>query len=308
MRTHSLDLSTELGSVRLENPVLTASGTAGHGAELGAYFDLSEIGALVVKSLSVMAHLGNKAPRVVPVSAGMLNSVGLQGPGLSAWLAEELPVLEQSGARVVVSIWGRRVGDYEQAADLLKGISPSVVAVEVNISCPNVEDHNKMFAHSPSATEEVLSATAGCGLPRWAKLSPNTSDLQEIARAACRGGAEALTLINTVVGLAIDLEARRPVLGGITGGLSGPAIHPVAVRAVYECHAALPDVAIIGVGGVMTGRDAIELLMAGASAIGVGTATFLDPRAPMRILEEIKSWCVDHDVASVRDLIGAAHG
>ncbi|CAN5152119.1 dihydroorotate dehydrogenase [soil metagenome] len=302
-----VDLSTKVGSVVLPNPVMTASGTSGHGAELSAYFDVSGLGAVVVKSLSASAWPGNPAPRVYEASAGMLNSVGLQGPGVSAWLEDELPALVATGSRVVVSIWGQTVSEYEEVALLLADAPPSVIAVEVNVSCPNVEDRQRMFAHSAGATEEVLAATAGCGRPRWAKLSPNVTDLVEIADAAWRGGAEAVTLVNTVMGMAIDPESWRYRLGAGGGGLSGAAMHPVAVRAVHDVHVALPSLPIVGVGGVATGEDAAEMLLAGASAVQVGTATFGDPRAPVRVLEELRAWAGRQRVTSVIEIVGAVH-
>lgn len=302
-----VDLRTSVGSVALPNPVLTASGTSGHGAELQAYFPLSSLGAVVVKSLSAGPWDGNPAPRVHETAAGMLNSVGLQGPGVEAWLEQELPRLEASGARVVASIWGTSVEGYEKAASMLASAPPSVVAVEVNLSCPNVESRRSIFAHSVSATAEAVAATASCGRPRWAKLSPNVTDLTEIAGAALGAGAEALTLVNTVMGLALDPVTRRPRLGGGGGGLSGPAIRPVAVRAVFECRAAFPSAPIVGVGGVASGEDAVELLVAGASGVQVGTATFADPRAPARVLAELAVWCRGHNVRSLTELIGASH-
>ena len=238
----------------------------------------------------------------------MLNSVGLQNPGVEGWLEHELPALAAAGASVVASIWGFTVEAYEKAATMLTSAGPEVVAVEVNVSCPNVEDRRRMFAHSASATAEAVAAAAACRRPRWAKLSPNVTDLVEIAGAALGAGAEALTLINTVMGMAIDPETRRPVLGAGGGGLSGPAMHPIAVRAVYECRAAFPSAAIVGVGGVSTSADAAELMVAGADAVQVGTATFYDPRAPRRVLRQLERWCRRHGVARVRDLIGAAHG
>jgi dihydroorotate dehydrogenase (NAD+) catalytic subunit len=319
-----VDLTTPIGSITLPNPVMTASGTAGHADELGTYFPLSELGAVVVKSLSVDPWAGNPAPRVHQTPSGMLNSVGLQGPGIAAWLTDDLPPLVSAGARVVVSIWGQRVDDYARAAKQLAsamaaagaaaeagGAGPSapIIAIEVNVSCPNLEDRRKMFAHSPTATAEVLSAVRdACSLPLWAKLSPNVADLAEIAGAALGSGAEAITLINTVLGMAIDVERRRPVLGAGGGGLSGAAIHPVAVRAVYDCRAAFPDAAIIGVGGVMSGVDAVELIMAGADGIQVGTATFRSPRAPRQVLDELTGWCGKHGVRSLGEIRGAAHG
>ncbi|MGI9021637.1 MAG: dihydroorotate dehydrogenase [Acidimicrobiales bacterium] len=304
----SVDLSARVGSVLLPNPVMTAAGTSGHGSELGAYFDLSTLGAVVVKSLSAGPWDGNPAPRVHETDAGMLNSVGLQNPGVAAWLDEELPALVGSGARVVASVWGSSVEGYEKAATLLADAPAEVVAVEVNLSCPNVEERRHVFAHSATATAEAVEATAGCRRPRWAKLSPNVTDLTEIAAAALGAGAEALTLVNTVMGLAIDPETRRFRLGAGGGGLSGPAIRPVAVRAVHECRQAFPLAGIVGVGGVSRGEHAVELLLAGADAVQVGTAIFADPRAPVRVLGELRRWCADHSVARTVDLIGRAHG
>ncbi|HLX88749.1 MAG TPA: dihydroorotate dehydrogenase [Acidimicrobiales bacterium] len=307
-RLGPFDLTTRVGSVELPNPVMTASGTAGHGAELGAYIELSALGAVVVKSLSAEPWAGNPAPRVHETPAGMLNSVGLQGPGVVAWIDRELPALVERGARVVVSLWGGRVEEFAQAAALVAG-APGVVAVEVNVSCPNLEDRSRMFAHSPSATAEAVAACAAAGVPRWAKLSPNTPDLLEVADAALGAGAEALVLVNTLLGMAIDVTRARYRLGSgpAGGGLSGPAIRPVAVRAVHDARVAFPHAGIIGVGGVTRGVDAVEMLMAGADAVEVGTATFRDPRAPVRVLTGLTRWCRWHGVSSVRELVGAVH-
>jgi dihydroorotate dehydrogenase (NAD+) catalytic subunit len=324
------DLTARVGSLTLPNPIMTASGTAGHGAELAAYFDLSTLGAVVVKSLSPDPWAGNPAPRVHPAAAGMLNSVGLQNPGVAAWLEREWPALAATGARVVVSIWGQSPADYGRAAATLAGardfpgVHPenrehpptagaagAIVAVEANVSCPNVEDRRRMFAHSCAGTADAVGAAvealAGTGLPLWAKLSPNVTDLTEIAAAAIAAGAAGVTLVNTLMGLALDPKTGRSRLGGGGGGLSGPALHPVAVRAVYECRAALPDAVIVGVGGVATGEDAAELLAAGADAVQVGTATFSDPRAPARILAELRHWCGQNGVTRLADLIGRSH-
>ena len=304
-----VDLSVPVGSLVLPNPVMTASGTAGHADELEPYGPLAALGAVVVKSLSVGPWPGNPAPRVHQAGAGMVNSVGLQGPGIEAWVRDDLPRLTAAGARTVVSIWGQRVDDYATAAALLADVG-GLTAIEVNVSCPNIEDRRHMFAHSATATAEVLAAVAAHGpdVPRWAKLSPTVADLAEIAGAALAGGAEAVTLVNTVLAMVIDVEARAPVLGSgpAGGGLSGPSLHPIAVRAVYDVRAAHPDATIIGVGGVMSGRDAVELLMAGADAVQVGTATFRDPRAPWRVLDEIGAWCAAHQVRAVRSLRGVA--
>ena len=306
----SVDLSVAIGSVTLPNPVMTASGTAGHGAELAPYLDLARLGAVVVKSLHADPVEGNPPLRVHETTAGMINSVGLQGPGVAAWLADDLPALLATGTRVVASIWGRSVDEYRRAADLLNAAPAGVVAVEVNLSCPNTEAGRDLFAHSADATREVLSATRGCGRPRWAKLSPNVSHLPEIAAAAREAGAEAVTLVNTVMGMAIDPETRTFRLGSGPrgGGLSGPAIHPVAVRAVFDVHAALPDLPIVGVGGVRDGGDAAELLLAGATGVQVGTATFADPRAPGRVRDELEAWASRQGVAHIREVIGEVHG
>ncbi|HTN81478.1 MAG TPA: dihydroorotate dehydrogenase [Acidimicrobiales bacterium] len=303
----SVDLTSKVGSLELPNPVMTASGCAGHSDELGRYFPLSDLGAVVVKSLAAFEWAGNPAPRLHPVTGGMLNSVGLQGPGITAWLAHDLPRLERAGARVVASIWGRSVEQYREAAKLLADAPSTVVAVEVNLSCPNLDGGAHLFAHSPSATAAAIEVALACGRPVWAKLSPNTDQLVAVASAAREAGAEAVTLVNTVLGMVIDIDARRPALGAGGGGLSGRAIHPVAVRAVHDVHAALPDLPIVGVGGVATGEDAVELLMAGASAVQVGTATFADPKAPRSVLEGLGDWCERHSVAAVRTIVGAAH-
>ncbi len=311
-----VDLRARIGSVELPNPVMTASGTAGHGAELSAYVDLPALGAVVVKSLSAEPWDGNPPPRLHETDAGMLNSVGLQNPGVEAWREAELPALLATGARVVASVWGFTVEEYEKAAAMLAGCPPQVVAVEVNLSCPNLPGvsargrggGHRMFAHSAEDTAAVIAATAACGLPRWAKLSPNVADLTEIAGAALDAGAEALTLVNTVMGMAIDPVARRPRLGAGGGGLSGMAIRPVAVRAVYECRRAYPAAGIAGVGGVARGEHAAELLVAGADAVQVGTATFADPRAAAHVLAELREWCDRQSVARLTDLIGSVHG
>lgn len=301
-----VDLSTEIGSVRLPNPVMTASGTGGHGAELRRYFDLSSLGAVVVKSLAAFAWEGNPAPRVHETPAGMLNSVGLQGPGIDRWLAGDLPDLLGAGcSRIVASIWGRTVDEYAAAAERLAAAPPEVIAVEVNLSCPNTEAGRHLFAHDPAASADVIAATEPCRRPRWAKLSPNTDRVVEVASAVAEAGADAVTLVNTVLGLAIDPAGRRPRLGNGGGGLSGPAIRPVAVRIVHDVHAALPDLSIVGVGGIARAGDAVELLLAGASAVQVGTATFARPTASHDVAVELERWCRRNRVTSIRELIGA---
>ena len=301
-----VDLGVELGRLALPSPVLTASGTFGHGDEVARLGDPSRLGAVTTKSISPEPWPGKPAPRLHLAAAGMLNAVGLQGPGIAAWLEHDLPALRATGARVIASVWGHTVDDFARAAKMLA--DADVVAIEVNASCPNLHsfhDAGAIFSHDPDATRDVVAAVAGAtSLPVFAKLSPNVTDLTLIARAAVDAGADGLTLVNTVLGLAIDAETRRPVLGGGGGGLSGPAIKPIALRAVHTVTRALPGVPVIGTGGVQSGVDAVEMLLAGASAVAVGTANFRDPRAPYRVLDEVRDWCARHDVARVRDLTG----
>lgn len=295
-----------IGSVELDGPVMTASGTAGHGAELAPYMPLGELGAVVVKSLAAYEWAGNPAPRVHAAGAGMINAVGLQGPGVEVWLRDELPGLLATGATVVASIWGRSVDDYRAAADLLAAAPAEVVAVEVNLSCPNLEGRRGIFAHDAELSAAVMSATAGCGRPRWAKLSPNTDRVVEVADAVHGAGAEAVTLVNTLLGMVLDPATLRPVLGAGGGGYSGRAIHPVAVRTVFDVHAALPELPIIGTGGVTSAWDAVELIAAGACAVQVGTATFADPAAPLQVQRELLAWCARRGT-TLDALRGAAH-
>ncbi|MDE0845663.1 MAG: dihydroorotate dehydrogenase (NAD+) catalytic subunit [Candidatus Poriferisodalaceae bacterium] len=301
------DLSVEVGSISLPNPVITASGTTGQSAELRKYVDLSQLGAVVVKSLSPYPWQGNPPPRVHSSGAGMINAVGLQNPGVEAWKKSYLPALRETGARIVASIWGRSVDEYRQAAKQLRGVE-GIVAVEVNISCPNLEGRGEMFAHSPELTRLAIKASAEANLPIWAKLSPNVTDISEIAFAAIESGAEALTLSNTLMGMVIDTSTRRPVLGNGGGGVSGPGIRPVAVRAVYEMRQKLGDFPIIGVGGISKPEHAIEFIAAGANAIQIGTAHFADPRASKKVLKGLGKWCSKNKIKNISTLIGEAHG
>ena len=298
--------SVTVGSITLPNPVMTASGTAGHGTELAGYFDLEELGAVVVKSLSVEPWPGNPSPRVHGTSSGMINSVGLQNPGIESWIEDDLPALLSHGARVVVSIWGRSIDEYREAATRLAEVE-GITAVEVNVSCPNLESRGDMFAHDPNSCEAAISASLISGLPTWAKLSPNVTDIVSIAKAAMGAGAEALTLTNTLFGMVINPQTLRPVLGNGGGGLSGPSIRPVAVRAVYDVYQSLGPVPIIGVGGITKAEHAVEFLAAGASAVQVGSAHFADPKASRRVLRGLQKWCRKHEVTSLRSIIGAAH-
>lgn len=306
-----------MADVELRNPVMTASGTAGHGAELAAYVNLGDLGAVVVKSVSAQPWDGNPAPRLLPLGSGMLNSVGLQNSGAPEWLRKELPPLAATGARVVASIWGFSAAGYrEAAAEIARARregargADRIVAVEANISCPNVEDRRRMFAHSAGGVSDAVAAAVeglGGDLPLWAKLSPNVTDVTEMAAAAHAAGARAITVINTLMGMSIDPATGRQRLGGGGGGLSGPAVHAVAVRAVFECRQAHPALPIVGVGGITCGEDAAEMIAAGADAVQVGTATFADPRAPSRVLAELGEWCDRNGISSIDQLKGRAH-
>lgn len=306
-RAPTVDTSTAIGEVVLAGPVMTAAGTAGHADELAPWGDLAVLGAHVVKSLHRDPWPGNPPPRLAPADAGMLNSVGLTGPGVAAWVDRDLPRLRRRGVRTVVSIWGRTVEEYAGAAAGLP--DEGIVAVEVNLSCPNLDGGRHLFAHDPDASARVVDAVrATVRLPVWAKLSPNTDRIVEVAGAVREAGASAVTLVNTLLGLAIDPATGRARLGAGTGGLSGPALRPVAVRAVHAVRAAHgPGLPVIGVGGVSRGVHAAELLAAGASAVQVGTATFVDPRAPWRVQRELVAWCARRGVRAVADLVGSAH-
>jgi dihydroorotate dehydrogenase (NAD+) catalytic subunit len=297
-----IDTTVTIGSITLDAPVLMASGTAGYGIELAPFVDLSSIGAIVTKSLAPYEWAGHPAPRVHPTTQGMMNAVGLQGPGIEYWLAHVLPPLVETGATVVASIWGRSVEDYRLAAEMLATAPRQVVAVEVNLSCPNLEGRGAIFAHDVELSATVMAATAGCGRPRWAKLSGNTDRIIEVAEAVHHAGAEAVTCINTLLGLAYDPDTLVTTLGAGGGGYSGRAIHPVAVRAVHDVHQALPTLPIIGVGGIACGWDAVEMFLAGACAVQVGTATFADPRATVNVQRELLEWAVDHSIERIGDV------
>ncbi len=302
-------LTTHLAGVAFPNPVFTASGCAAAGAELDQFFDVTALGGVVTKSIMLEARSGRGTPRMAETPSGMLNSIGLQGPGVEAFVDKDLRWLADRGARAVVSIAGGSVEEYARLATRLRG-APGLAMLEVNISCPNVEDRGQVFACDPRAASEVVAAVrraAAPDVPVFAKLSPDVTDITEIARACVDAGADGLTVINTLLGLAIDPGTMRPVLGGITGGLSGPAIRPVALRCVWQVHRALPDVPVLGTGGIRSGLDAFEFLLAGATAVSVGTTVFGDPTAPLRVLRELEAALGERGFARAVDAVGHAH-
>src|SRR5918996_6476121 len=301
------DLGVKLGPLELKTPVLAASGTYGAGRESEPFVDLARMGGIIVKSMTLVAWRGKPTPRMAETPSGMLNAIGIQNRGVDYFIAEDLPWLVKKKATVVASIAGNTVEDFVRVADKLRTGARGIVAVEVNISCPNLEDKNNMFSHSVKATSEVVAEVRKSlsRVPIFPKLSPNVTSLVDIAGAAVDAGADGLSLINTVFGMAIDVESRRPMLAGVVGGLSGPAIHPVAVRAVHEVHTAFPTVPIIGQGGIATPTDAVQLILAGASAVAVGTANFVNPRTSIDVIAGLTSYMDRHQVARVADLVGA---
>ncbi len=305
----TLDFSTTLANAWFPSPVFTASGCASSGRELAQFFDLHSIGGVVTKSVMTKARYGRPTPRMAETPSGMLNSIGLQGPGIDAFIAKDIPYLIEQKARIIVSIAGETVEEYSTLARKLRGVS-GISAIEVNISCPNVENRGLVFACDPDASRRVIDGvrrTIGGELPIIAKLSPDVTDLVAIARSVVDAGADAVALINTVLGMVINLDTMRPHLGGKTGGLSGPAIRPIAVRAIYQVHAALPNVPILGMGGVASGRDALEMIAAGASGVSVGTASFGNPNAIPTIQGELRDLLIAKGFTSLRDAIGFAH-
>jgi len=304
-----VDLSTTLGNAWFPSPIFTASGCASSGKELAQFFPLKDIGAVVTKSVMSKPRHGRPTPRMAETPSGMLNSIGLQGPGIDAFLANDVPWLLEQKSRVIVSIAGETIEEYSTLARKLRSVS-GLSAVEVNISCPNVENRGLVFACDPDASRRVIDGvrkTIGGDLPIIAKLSPDVTDLPAIAKGVVDAGADALALINTVLGMVINLDTMRPHLGGKTGGLSGPAIRPVAVRAIYQVHAALPHIPILGMGGVSSGRDALELIVAGASGVSVGTASFGDPTALIKIQNELRDLLAARGFATMQQAIGYAH-
>lgn len=306
---NEFDFSTNLGAAWFPAPIFTASGCASSGKELAQFFPLKDIGAVVTKSVMTKPRHGRPTPRMAETPSGMLNSIGLQGPGIDAFLANDVPWLVEQSARVIVSIAGETIDEYSTLARKVRSV-PGISAVEVNISCPNVENRGLVFACDPDASRRVIDGVRkalGGELPIIAKLTPDVTNLPAIAAGVVDAGADGLALINTVLGMVINLDTMRPHLGGKTGGLSGPAIRPVAVRAIYQVHEALPNVPILGMGGVSSGRDALELILAGASGVSVGTASFGNPTALISIQNELRELLIARGFTSLKQAIGYAH-
>jgi len=301
-----IDLSIEIGSLRLKNPVTAASGTYGYGTDYLSFYPPGKLGAVFLKGITRRPSSGNAAPRVMETPSGMLNAIGLQNVGLESFIMEKLPALDGIEGVFIANIAGETI---EEASEIARALNdaPNLSALELNVSCPNVRQGGMAFGVSPAATEEITRAVRqSTTLPLIVKLTPNVTDITEIARAAQSGGADAVSLINTLVGMVIDIERRRPVLGNLTGGLSGPAIRPVAVRMVWDVYRAV-KIPVIGMGGIRTWRDAIEFFLAGSTALSMGTAVFQDPFAPLEVMDGVRKYLEKCGCKSIRDIIGAGH-
>ncbi len=308
-QTTSVDMSTNITKLNFLSPVFTASGCAAAGKELDQFIDITSIGAVVTKSVMLNPRSGRATPRMAETPSGMLNGIGLQGPGIDDFIENDLKWLQQKGARTIVSIAGNNVEEFGKVADKLRDI-PGVIGIEVNISCPNVENRGQVFACDPLSAADVIHSVrrnVSANMPLFAKLSPDVTDITAIAKSVVKAGADGLSVINTLLGMVIDTDTFLPRLSGKTGGLSGPAIRPVAVRCVYQIRKVLPDIPIIGMGGIRNGKDAIEFFAAGANAISVGTTVFNDPEACVRIHDEVAEILQEKSINSLSEIINAAH-
>jgi dihydroorotate dehydrogenase (NAD+) catalytic subunit len=297
------DLRVRLGRLTLKNPVMTASGTAGYGEEIGEYIDLNKLGAFVVKGISLKPMKGNPPPRICETPCGMLNSIGLENPGLRGFIKDHLPFLKTLKTKIIVNVLGSTVDEYIKICEALN--DSGIDAIELNVSCPNVKKGGISFGTDPSSLRELITEVKKrISIPLITKLSPNVDDIKVFAKIAEDSGSDMISLINTVRGMSIDVDTKRPRLSTITGGLSGPAIKPIALRMVWECYNTV-KIPIIGMGGIMSARDAIEFMLAGASAVAVGTGNFVNPGLTLEIIEGIKDYMIEHQISSVKDLIGA---
>lgn len=298
-----IDLKVNLGRLKLKNPVMTASGTFGYGKEFSEFIDLNNLGAIVVKGISLKPMKGNPVPRIYETPCGMLNAIGLQNPGLKGFLDEQLPFLKKLKTKTIVNILGNSVDEYIRLAEEME--AAGIDAVELNVSCPNVKKGGIVFGTEPKAFEElILSVRKKVKLPLITKLSPNVTDIKQFAKIAEDSGSDIISLINTITGMSIDIKTGKPRLANITGGLSGPAIRPVAVRMVWECRKTV-RIPIIGMGGIMCSEDALEFILAGADAVAVGTANFINPAATQNIIDGITKFMEDENISSVKDLTGS---
>ena len=302
------DLKVDFGKFQLKNPVMTASGTFGYGLEYAQFYDISKLGAIMVKGIRSVPSDGNPTPRVAEVTGGMLNAIGLQGPGVEKFLHDDhyLPGEKKTGATIIVNIWGKTAEEYADVAARLEAeAKEDIAALEINISCPNVKAGGAAFGTDPKLAEQVISAVRNATtLPLITKLSPNVTSIAEFARIAEACGSDAVSLINTLSAMAIDIETRRTKLANRTGGLSGPAVKPVAIRMVNEVYKAV-KLPIIGMGGISNGADAVEFMIAGATAVAVGTANFVDPYTPLKVIDFINDYCDRHGMKSVSELTGS---
>lgn len=306
MNTRDLKLNVRLGEWRLRNPILTASGTFGYGEEVANFADVSRLGAIIGKTITHRPRAGNAPPRTCETPSGMLNAIGLQNVGIARFIKEKLPHFRVLDVPLVVNIAGESVEDFADLAAQLDAHRDVVSALELNISCPNVA-HGLDFATNARLTEQLVQRVkAVTKLPVLVKLSPNVTDITETARAAEAGGADALSLVNTFVGMAIDVRTRKPRLSNVAGGLSGPAIRPLALRAVYRCYGAV-KIPLVGIGGIIEARDAIEFFLAGATAVQIGTATFVQPDAALRVLDGVEAYLNENNCRDLQEIIGAAH-
>lgn len=296
------DLSVNIAGISLKNPVITASGTFGYGDEYASLVNLNRLGAVIPKGISLKPMEGNPPPRIVETAAGMLNAIGLQNVGVEVFIREKLPFLKQHNTPIIINIFGHTVEEYSQLAQRFD--SQDIAGLEVNISCPNVKKGGFIFGHDPGMAFEVINAVKRkTSLPVIAKLSPNVTDISVIARSVQDAGADSISLINTLLGMAIDVDSRKPKLGNATGGLSGPAIKPVALRMVWQV-ATEARVPIIGIGGIMTARDALEFMIAGASAVEIGTAHFIHPRAALEVIDGMSEYLTRHGVERITEIVG----
>ena len=298
------DLSVKLGALELSNPVIAASGTFGYGLEFIPFLDLNRLGGFCTKGLSLKPRVGNPVPRVFETASGMLNAIGLENVGLEKFRDEKLPLLQKYKTRIIVNFFGETVTEYAEMAEQLSGLE-RIDALEMNISCPNVEEGGLAFSSNPRIVEQVVAAVRPVTSKYLiVKLSPNVTDICEIAQAAQQAGADAVSLVNTYVGMALDIETRKPYLANISGGLSGPSIKPIALHQVYQVARAV-TIPVIGIGGIRTAEDALEFLMAGASAVQVGTANFFDPVVTIKIIDGIRHWCVQNNVSKLDEIYGS---